>query len=44
MRVYRARVCSLLGGRGYIGEDKTVMCLRVDGGIDGCIEEGYMEQ
>jgi len=37
-------VCSLLGGKGYIGEDKTVICLRADGGVDGHIEEGYAEQ
>ena len=44
MRVYRAQVCSLLGGGGCIGEDKTVVCLRVDGGVDGRIEEGRVEQ
>ena len=34
MRAYRARACSLLGGGGYIGEDRIVVCLREGGGVD----------
>ena len=44
MCVYWAQVYLLLGGGGCIGEDKTVVCLRADKGVDGRIEEGHAEQ
>ena len=38
MRAYRARACSLLGGGGYIREDRIVAYLREGGGIDSRVE------